>query len=1213
MPALFVKLDKINPLIRNCYITLALFLITLFSTAQNGPIEFIENKGQWDARVKFRGDVPAGEFYIRAKGFTVAQHNTEDLAKLHEYTHNRGGSGLNLKNTPLVLRSHAYAVDFIGASDEVKIIPEKIQTYYNNYFLGNDPSKWAGECRIYQAVTVKDIYPGVDVRYYTDKGSMKYDIVVKPGVDPAKIALRYSGADKLDVVNRQLLVKTSVGTVRETDPYTYQPGNNGQRRQVSCKYVLIGNEVRFDIKNYNPNETLVIDPTLIFVSFSGSTGSNWGFTATYDANANFYGGGINIQSGFPVSAGAFQSTWGGGNGTEPSDISIIKLNASGTTRMYATYIGGNGNDQPHSIVVDAAGNLVIAGRSNSSNFPTTGNDFFGSAGGGNYEIVVVKLNANGSALIGSRRIGGTGDDGVNIDPNRSGVNSLQQNYGDDGRSEVILDGAGNIFIASCTRSTNFYTTPGAFQTNPGGGTQDGVLLKLNANVTSVLFSSYLGGNNDDAAYVLSLAGNGNIYVGGGTASTSNFPGNTTGTINSSNQGGIDGFVSVVSNDGSTIFRSTYLGTGATDQVFGIQFDQLGFPYVCGQTRGAWPVINATFSNAGAPQFIAKLQPDLSAYVYSTTFGRQAATPNISITAFLVDNCENVYVSGWGGEIPGSSTPNLFQSSLTTSMPVTPDAIQSTTDGNDFYFFVLKKNATQQLFGSFFGQNGGAFTDHVDGGTSRFDRQGVIYQAVCGNCAGGAVFPTTPGVWAVNNAAAAAQGCNLAMIKISFDFSGVDATLQSMINGVPRDTAGCAPLTVDFRDTVANAVRYYWYFGDGSLPNPAITTLPNITHTFNLPGLYRVMLIAEDSTTCNIRDTAYINIRVGNLLATLDFNPVKLLPCDSLKFRFDNLSVAPPIRPFTNQSFTWDFGDGTPLLTAGPAPVFHSYAAPGSYTVKLFLRDTSYCNAPDSVIKTISIAPLVEAKFTTPPTGCVPYTAQFTNNSIAGQTFLWNFGDGSTSTIPTNPVHTYTTAGTYTITLIANDPNTCNLSDTTSVTITVYNNPVSNFGFSPVTPIENTPVTFTNLASPDAVNFKWLFGDGDSLVTTSRLAIQHQYNATGTYNACLIVSNIAGCADTLCRDVRAIVAALLDVPNAFTPLSNDNNNKVFVRGFGITKIKFIIWNRWGQKVFETSDKNVGWDGRYKGIIQPMDVYAYTLEAEFFDGTKATKTGDITLIR
>jgi len=119
--------------------------------------------------------------------------------------------------------------------------------------------------------------------------------------------------------------------------------------------------------------------------------------------------------------------------------------------------------------------------------------------------------------------------------------------------------------------------------------------------------------------------------------------------------------------------------------------------------------------------------------------------------------------------------------------------------------------------------------------------------------------------------------------------------------------------------------------------------------------------------------------------------------------------------------------------------------------------------------------------------------------------------------------------------------------------------------------------------------------------------------TGTYNVCLIAINSAGCPDTTCQPVSAIVTDAVDVPNAFTPLSSDINNKVSVKGFGITKMQFIIWNRWGQRVFETNDVNIGWDGKFKGVVQPMDVYAYTLSVEFSDGKKATKKGDITLIR
>ena len=208
---------------------------------------------------------------------------------------------------------------------------------------------------------------------------------------------------------------------------------------------------------------------------------------------------------------------------------------------------------------------------------------------------------------------------------------------------------------------------------------------------------------------------------------------------------------------------------------------------------------------------------------------------------------------------------------------------------------------------------------------------------------------------------------------------------------------------------------------------------------------------------------------------------------------------------------------------------------------------------------------------------------------------------------------YVNPGTYTVTLIAIDSATCNISDTTSFTITVLGKPTADFTAAPQPPVTNAPISFTNLSSPDAVRFKWLFGDGDSLVTTSRNVVQHEYNATGTFNACLIAFNAADCPDTVCKDVMTVIEPAVDVPSGFTHGKPGVNSTVFVRGFGIAKMKFTVWARWGEKVFESSNKNSGWNGYYKGKLLPMDVYAYTLEVEFSDGTKTTKTGDITLIR
>ncbi|MEI9946118.1 MAG: SBBP repeat-containing protein [Chitinophagaceae bacterium] len=784
------------------HLILSLVLAAIVSTvnAQDyNNIEFIENKGQWDSRVKFKGDVDAGSIFIRSTGFTILQYNKQDYAGVRSYLH-KENSGTALKNSAgdMVIRSHAYDVDFVGASPAIQVIPDKAIPTYNNYFIGDDPSKWGSNCRIYQAVTLKDVYPNVDVRYYTDNGTLKYDIIARPGADISKIALKYNGVDKLEIKNKELVAVTSVGNLRESLPSTYQVRSNG-RSEISNRYVVKDNIVRFDIKNYDRSSTLVIDPSPIFCSFSGSTATNWGFTATYGPDGSFYGGGIIFGSSSFPSPGAYQTNYQGGE----FDIGIIKLSANGANRIYATYIGGSGDDQPHSLVVTPQGELILAGRTNSplpgaSNgtpYPVIG-AIAGSGGG--YDIVVTKLNAAGNALIGSKRIGGPGDDGVNISESRSGTNSLQRNYGDDGRSEVIIDGGGNVYVASCTQSQgttanpSFPVTAGAFQPNTGGGTQDGVVLKLTSNLSTVSFASYLGGSGNDAAYVLTLGPTGDIYVAGGTeqgSSATDFSGNHAGTVGPSSNGSIDGFVARISNNGSSIIRSTYIGTSGVDQVYGIQFDRKGFLYVMGTTTGQWFITpgTKTFGSGGVngKQFITKLQPDLSAYIYSTVFGTPSAAPNISPTAFLVDRCENVYVSGWGGL---NDQSRAYETSGTSGLPVTADADQATTDGHDFYFFVLEKNATSQLYGSFFGQNGGRYGDHVDGGTSRFDPNGVIYQAVCANCGGGATFPTTIGAWSRVNRALP-DGCNLGMVKIAFNLAGVGANVQSAIGGVPNDTAG----------------------------------------------------------------------------------------------------------------------------------------------------------------------------------------------------------------------------------------------------------------------------------------------------------------------------------------------------------------------------------------------------------------------------------------
>lgn len=1210
-----------------------LLLFLLFHGAtkvfSQDQLQFIENKGQWHESVTFKGDLSAGMFILTKDGYKVILHNLDDLERLGEATHGKHELGAANSSAGLLrpvapemptrLRSHQYQMKLINANSTPQIVPEKVINGNTNYFIGNDPSRWASGCKTFLTITYKNIYPNIDIRYYTSEGSFKYDFIIHPGGRVQDIAMYFDGASSVRIKEGSLLINTSVQEVKELPPVTYQLSAT-EKKDIPCRFDLKGNIVRFKIDaEIDPAATIVIDPSLVFSTFTGSRADNWGYSATYDAQGNFYAGGIVFGGNgltFPVSNGAFQTSYQGGDPTSPEgggyDMAIMKFNSSGTDRLYATYLGGSqGNEQPHSMVVDRDGNLVIAGRSNSNDYPTQGAlRTFGTPASSLWHIVVTKLNANGTALIGSVRIGGSGNDGVNVRHkynSPTGTESISRNYGDDARSEVILDYAGNVLFATCTQSPNFPTTSVSAQTTLGGTNsrnraQDAVILKLTPNLTAVLFSVIFGGNDDDAAFVLSInPTNNNILVAGATAST-NFPGNKTGVGFPTYQGGIgDGFLAEFSANGNFL-RSTYWGTSGVDGIYGVQYDRLGFPYIAGITTGNWPIQNANFAQAGGKQFIVKLRPDLSSAVYSTVFGTNTAAPNLSPTAFLVDRCENVYYSGWGG---GINTGFGFPGAGTNGLPVTSDGFQRTTDNSDFYFFVLEKNAASQLYGSFFGQVGG-LGEHVDGGTSRFDENGVIYQSLCANC--GNVkprFPTTPGVWAPNNGS---TGCNLAAVKIAFNLAGIAATIRTSIDGVLRDTTGCVPIQVDFTDTIAMGKQYIWDFNDGS--PPLITSTPNASHNFNTAGLFRVKLIAIDSSSCNISDSAFINLRVRNDKADLSFNEFKLPPCTSLAFQFSNTSTS--IKPFQSNSFRWDLGDGT-TFTSGLTSFNHTYAAPGTYQVKMVLVDTNFCNEPDSIVKQIRIAPNVTARFTTPPQGCVPYLAQFENTSLGGQTFIWDFGDGSPLSNEVNPTHLYTSTGNYQITLIAIDPASCNFSSTTSFTMRVEPVPQAGLDINPNPVPDNEPVNFINLSN-NASRYLWLFGDGTSLQTFRRdTIVRHVYNASNTFNACVVAFNPANCPDTACINVTVKIIPGADVPNAFSPNGDGKNDRVFIRGFGIAKVSWRIYSRWGELVYFSNDFLQGWDGKYKGKLLPQDVYHYVLDLEFSDGNKAIKKGDITLLR
>ena len=427
-------------------------------------LDFVENKGQWVPEARFRAELPGGAVFITDRGFVYNYYNPEDISKAtghdadgHEHTGVTGNETIHF---------HAYKVNFIGAQTDIKYEQTEKRRNYNNYYLGNDPSKWAGNVGLFGKVLQKNIYNGIDLAVYSKGQSMKYDFIVAAGADPSQIVLGFEGVTPRLSADGHLIIKTSVNEIQEQAPYTYQV-INGKNIEVKCHYTFKNGHLGFLFpEGYDQQAALIIDPVLVFATYSGGTQSSfYSFSTTYDADGNLIAGSQAYGAGWPATPGAYQAAFSG-----IQDVAINKYNATGTNLIYSTYYGGTNIELPHAMKVNAQDELVVVGSTTSGNLPVSAGAYDNSLSGLT-DMFVARFNSTGTALLGATYIGGTG-----IEPQQFTFNAFAQIYGGAGAfnnlgaisspQELTFDANGNIWVTANTNSADFPTQLNpAFSTN----------------------------------------------------------------------------------------------------------------------------------------------------------------------------------------------------------------------------------------------------------------------------------------------------------------------------------------------------------------------------------------------------------------------------------------------------------------------------------------------------------------------------------------------------------------------------------------------------------------------------------------------------------------------------------------------------------------------------------------------------------------------------
>lgn len=1032
-------------------------------------ISFTENKGQvCDQNLKPRPDV-----LFSGSSADMVYHLTNtgisyQLSRVESWNETKEEKTKTLLRAPGVTSIYRVDVKWMGINPNVEIEKGKALEGEANYYLQQCPNG-ALNVKSYTDVTYKDIYNGIDLKWYEREGNLEYDFIVSPNADASKIKLQINGAQKLRVNEKgELEIMTPFGKITEKAPVAYQEG-----KLIKAKWQLKNNELQFNIASYDHSKKLTIDPMVrLWGTYYGGNVSDRIRDVTTDASNNSYVVGYTSSTTagtIIATTGAFQTSHGGGGGAW--DAFIAKFNPSGV-RQWATFYGGVGDDYAMANAIDgvATPNLYVTGYSSSSGTVITTAGAFKTTNSGGFDAFLLKFNSSTGARIWSTFYGNTNND-----------------YGND----CAVDGANNVIAVGTTSNaptSTLIATAGSHQSASGGNT-DGFIVKFNSSGVRQ-WGSYYGGTTNDFVYGCDVNKTTNEIAFVGYAS-----GSPTGIVTAGAYQSTGNAFIVKFNQSGVRQWGTYYA-GSSDEIFSCAINTTGDVYAVGNDNSSSSGLGSTgshqptYGGGASDAYLVKISSNGATRLWGTYYGGSSADEAMACS---LDNSGNVYMTGYT-----MSTANI--SSFASH--------QTTFGGgavNDAFIAGFNSSGVR-LFGSYYG---GGLTDY--GWSCKPDGAGNVYLAGSSAQTGAAGIISTTGSQQTNYGGGADDG-----------FLAKFYACQNLtLNIAGGTTTVCAGSTI-LSASGSGFTSYSWT--PTGATTSSITISPTITTTYTLvantatagcvymdvhtvtAGITPTLNVSQSTPSiCSGGSTAFLGASgattyswsSGQTTASISVSPSitttysvtgTIGACTST--RTLQLTVYPiPSPTITASSTTICAGSSATLSGSGAATYVWTggntnsviVVSPTSTTTYSLFGSTNGCTGASGVSIVVIASPTVNATASTPSI-CSGSSTSVTLTATGASTYSWNTGP-TTATIAVTPTitTTYSVVGT----------NTLGCSRTRTINVVVNNSPtvtVNNYTICP-------GGTATLVAS-GATSYSWNTG-ATTATTIVSPSTNTNYTVTGT--------------------------------------------------------------------------------------------------------------------